>query len=104
MLIIAGAHAVNNFLKKLIRSQLCVCVLFQFNKLHHTEKFVCNIQSLPVCILVYLKYIYIYSTPPFEAQKFLQILDFVLTKEKLQRNAIKFLYLRKHIFPFRALC
>ena len=56
MLIIAGAHAVNNFLKKLIRSQLCVCVLFQFNKLHHTEKFVCNIQSLPVCILVYLKY------------------------------------------------
>lgn len=57
MLIIAGAHAVNNFLKKLIRSQLCVCVLFQFNKLHHTEKFVCNIQSLPVCILVYLKYI-----------------------------------------------
>ena len=62
MLIIAGAHAVNNFLKKLIRSQLCVCVLFQFNKLHHTEKFVCNIQSLPVCILVYLKYIYIFNT------------------------------------------
>ena len=95
MLIIAAAaaHAANNFLKKLIRSQLCVCVLFQFNKLHHTEKFVCNIQSLPVCILVYLN---IYSTPPpYETQKLFPILEFVL-EEKFQRNTSKFMYTKTH--------
>ena len=35
-----------------------VCVFFQFNKLHHTEKFVCNIQSLLLCIW----FIYIFNT------------------------------------------